>query len=114
MSILRWSEILKLIAVTPPEQETNENGFKNPPAETARIVFADKKSVGYAEFYKAQQSGYNVELKFDIYADEYHGEPLAEYEGKRYKILRTYLSKNGETVELTLSDMTERGSGEHG
>lgn len=111
---MQWSDELTLIATVPPDEPTNENGFPNPPAETKNVVFANKKSVGYAEFYKAQQAGYSVEIKFDVYAAEYHGEPFAEHEGKRYKVLRTYLSKNGETVELTLSDLTERGSGENG
>lgn len=111
---MQWNDELILIAIAAPDKPTNENGFPNPPTETKSAVFANKKSVGYAEFYKAQQAGYSVEIKFDVYAEEYHGEPFAEHEGKRYKVLRTYLSKNGETVELTLSDLTERGSGGNG
>lgn len=111
---MQWGDELTLIAIIAPLEPTNENGFPNPPTETKSVVFANKKSVGYAEFYKAQQAGYSAEIKFDVYAEEYHGEQFAEHEGKRYKVLRTYLSKNGETVELTLSDLTERGNGGNG
>ena len=103
-----------MIAATPPEQATNENGFPNPDSETARVVFASKKSAGYNEFYKAQQAGYTLGMKFDVYAEEYQGEPIAKYEGRRYRVLRTYLSKNGEITELTLSDLKEGGSRENG
>ena len=58
------------------------------------------------EFFKAKQAGYNEQMKFDIYAAEYDGQTIAEYKGKRYTILRTYIDPktNGEYVELTLSD----------
>ena len=47
---MQWSDELTLIATVPPDEPTNENGFPNPPAETKSVVFAKKKSVGYAEF----------------------------------------------------------------
>lgn len=106
---MRWSEELTLITTAPPAEKTDANGFTNPDVETALTVFANKKSVGYSEFYKAAQAGYAVELKFDVHTEEYTGQTLAEFEGKRYKVLRTYVDpKMGDTIELTLSDMTER------
>ena len=108
---MNWNDTLTLIAAETTE-ETNENGFEIPEGEgQKRTVYANKKSVGISEFYKAQQSGYSADLKFDVYTDEYQGEPFAEYQGRRYKVLRTYESKNGETIELTLSDLSQRGEG---
>lgn len=104
----KWSDILTLISLVPPAEETNENGFNNPPTEAKRDVFANKKSVGYSEFYKSAQAGYSTELKFDIYTHEYGGETLVEHSGARYKVLRTYGSKSGEFLELTLTDLSER------
>lgn len=108
MRMAKWSDILTLIAVTAPAEETNENGFNAEPTEQTREVFANKKSVGYSEFYKSARAGYTTELKFDVYAHEYSGETLVEYGGKRYKVLRTYDSKSGEFTELTLTDLSER------
>ncbi|MDR2513748.1 MAG: hypothetical protein LBD02_00885 [Christensenellaceae bacterium] len=110
--MMRWSDEITLIGIVPPAEDdetTNENGFTLSPEETQTTVYCNKKSVGYSEFYKAQQAGYSTELKFDMYTEEYSGQEYAEYSGKRYKILRTYVSKSGEFTELTLSDLSERG-----
>ena len=48
-----WNDQIKLIAQTDKTPRTDENGFPLPHDETSTTVFADKKSVGYSEFYKA-------------------------------------------------------------
>lgn len=60
---------------------------------------------GYSEFYKAAQAGFQVELKVDVYTEEYEGQQAAELDGKRYRVLKTYVNKSGEITELTLSDL---------
>lgn len=104
----KWSDILTLIKTIPPAEETNENGFAEQQEEQSRSAFCNKKSVGYSEFYKSQQAGYKAELKIDLHSVDYEGETLVEFGGVRYKVLRTYESKNGDFIELTLSDLTER------
>ena len=122
---MRWSERITLIALKEPNEaeRTNEHGFPVEREETATTVFADKKSVGYSEFYKAEMAGHTVEMKFDVRAFEYSGETIAEYpvsSGKRYRILRTYLHSEGEMIELTLADFPEvqsaaaEGGGDNG
>ena len=46
-----------------------------------------------------------MELKVDVYTEEYEGQQAAELNGKRYKVLKTYVNKSGEITELTLSDL---------
>ena len=105
---MRWVDEITLITQTPPAERVNENGFPNEPTETKKTVFGNKKSVGYSEFYKAAQAGYEAALKFDVCAAEYDGQKLIEYEGKRYKVLRTYYDpKRVDEIELTLTDITE-------
>ena len=115
---MRWGDQIKLIAFAASNPQTNEHGFPVENQEAASIVFANKKSVGYAEFYKASQAGYKAELKFDVRSLEYTGQEVVEYpvdSGKRYKVLRTYEHTNGELVELTLVDFPEaEGGGTHG
>lgn len=110
-----WSEQITLIALSDSSPRTNEHGFPIERKETATTVFADKKSVGFSEFYKAQQAGYTTELKFDIYSFEYVGQQIVEYpvsSGERYRILRTYTHGNGEFTELTLVNLPEAERGE--
>ena len=106
---MAWNDELTLVTITPPAERVNEHGFPNEPSEAKTVVFANKKSVGYSEFYKAAQVGYTTDLKFDVFTEEYEGQEYAEYGGKRYKVLRTYTPEGGDTTELTLSDLTERG-----
>jgi hypothetical protein len=100
------SDVITLIAAS--EQETDDQGFYLPPSETRREIFANRKSVGYSEFYKSAQAGQTAEIKFTVRTDEYSAEGFAEHKGKRYKILRTYETANGEFTELTLTDLSER------
>lgn len=109
-----WSDEITLISAevpADPADATNNNGFPVKPSETRTTVYANKKSVGFNEFFKAKQAGYSEEMKFDVFTVEYAGQPFAEYGGKRYKILRTYEDPKteGEYTELTLSDLSERG-----
>ena len=113
-----WRDQITLIALSEPSERTNEHGFPTRKPETATTVFADKKSVGYSEFYKAEMAGHAAEIKFDVYAMEYSGETIAEYpvsSGKRYRVLRTYTHGNGEFTELTLVNLPEaEGGGNNG
>ena len=112
-----WNDQITLIALTDPSPRTNEHGFPVTQKEAATPVFADKKSVGYSEFYKAEMAGHAAELKFDVHSLEYDGQQIAEYpisSGKRYRVLRTYIHGEGELVELTLSSFPEVQSAEEG
>lgn len=106
----KWSDMITLIEEPPTDIDTNENGFplEETGEEPSRSVFCNEKSVGESEFYRSQQAGFKVEKKIEVRAIDYQGEKLAIHDGQRYKILRTYASKNGEFIELTLSDLSER------
>ena len=69
-------------------------------APTKRLVYADRLSVGQAEFYQAAATGLRPELKFEIQAIEYQGEATMEYESKTYTIIRTF-NKGLDKIELT-------------
>ena len=69
--------------------------------ETARDVFAKLGSIGQKEFYQAHAVGLQPEVRF-ILSDylDYEGESLVQYEGQRYRVLRTY--RKGQELELTV------------
>ena len=106
---MRWSDELTLVSVESPD-ESDEHGFPLLQVETKTTVYANKKSVGFNEYFKAAQMGYTEQIKFDVFTEEYTGQQYAEYEGKRYKVLRTYADPKteGEYTELTLSDLSEK------
>lgn len=67
-----------------------------------REVFCGLRSVTRSEFYQANATGYKPELVF-ILADyyDYNGETLVDYDGQRYRIIRTY--RTGQALELVVT-----------
>lgn len=102
-----WADEITLITLVAPEERVNSNGFPNAATEVKNTVFCNKKPVGYAEYYRSQQLGITVEFKVDVHAVDYAGEELAEFEGKRYTILKHY-EIDDEVTELTLSDLRQQ------
>jgi len=102
----KWCNEITLIAETASEEKTNENGFDNPAtAESKRTVFCNKRSVSQGEYYKAQQAGMKVEAKVEVHTVDYDGEVLAEFEGRRYSVLKNYEPDDSDITELTLTDL---------
>lgn len=77
--------------------------------DAKREVLCGIRSIGLGEFYQSSATDFHPELKL-ILADylDYDGETLADYNGQRYRIIRTY--RAGQDLELTL----ERAPAEDG
>lgn len=104
---MEWIDEITLIKLVEPEQRVNSGGFANKPEEKETVVFCNKKSVGYAEFYKSQQAGFEISFKAEVHTTDYNGEKLAEFEGKRYSVLKTY-EISDDVIELTLSNLRQQ------
>ena len=70
--------------------------------EPSRTVFCDLRSIGQKEFYEASARDFYPEKKF-VLADylEYEDEELVEYEGRRYRVLRTF--RTGQELEIIVT-----------
>ena len=91
------NEVLILIRQTQGSDEYGDPVV----TESTREVFGRLGSIGQAEFYQAHAVGLKPELKF-ILADylDYENETLVEYQGQRFRVLRTF--RNGQELELVL------------
>ena len=67
---------------------------------TKRKRYAQTNSIRQSEVYQAGAVGLKPEIMFEIWAFEYNQEQFLEYNGKNYKIIRTY-KRNDEKIELT-------------
>lgn len=67
--------------------------------ETARQVYCKVDSVSRDEFFAGGRNGLNPEYRFTIFAGDYQNEKTVIYNGQRYGIYRTYLSKT-DLIEL--------------
>ena len=92
--------VLTLISETP-----GDHGIFDTHAETKRDVFCEVRSVGYQEFYRALEQDLHPTFIFRLadYA-EYQGEKICEYDGTRYRIVRTYIDRYA--IELTVEEAT--------
>lgn len=82
-------------------EEEDEYGDKKDVQKLSDEIFAEILSISQTEFYQAQTSDKKPEMKFKItdYLD-YDGQKYLIHEGIRYKIMRTYRTKNNE-LEIT-------------
>lgn len=83
-----------------------------------RKILCKIGSVGSTEFYNAQVSDLKPELKIIVHTFEYEGEKELIFEGKNYKVLRTFIGDTvdktdnalkGEEIELTCEKVIGRG-----
>ena len=69
--------------------------------ETSRTVYCNIRSVTRAEWVAGGQLGLKPELVATMFAPDYEGEEIAELDGIRYAVYRTYLG-SFELIELYL------------
>lgn len=83
-------------------ETTNEIG-EIVKTETARKIRGRISYVNSAEWYEAKRSDINSKWRLFVYDFEYKNEKIAEIDGVRYSIYRTYFVK-GNQIELYLEE----------
>jgi SPP1 family predicted phage head-tail adaptor len=77
------------------------HGVHEAVTETVRDVLAEIRSVNRAEYYNALNAGIQPELVFKLTAaEDYQDEHFLRHNGKKYRIVRTYLTNDG-GIEIT-------------
>lgn len=71
------------------------------PTESAREVFCQQHSISQSEFFDAGRFGLHPQHKLTVFEGDYQGETIAELDGVRYSVYRTYLGKS-DCIELYL------------
>lgn len=98
----KWSDSIKLISVTDAGQD--DDGFPTAGTEKETTVYCNMQSVKATEFFQAAEHGVNAVHTAVLHSYEYSGEKIAEYNGVRYAVYRSYERPERETVELTLAE----------
>lgn len=91
------SDVIYLISVT----YTTDGIGQKVPTETRKQVFCKMRSVSQSEWFEAGRNGLKAELQATMFAYDYSGEEICEYNGKRYGVYRTYFRGTDE-IELYL------------
>lgn len=112
-----YDEVITLVRRSP---ETTADGLpvidadgRQSITEKSREVFCRRLNIGMKEFYQASAVGRHPEAKVALpdYLD-YDNEPLADFDGQLYRIMRTY--RTGLELELTLEKAPEEDGVAHG
>jgi hypothetical protein len=99
-----FNDVITLIKVKPAEKD--EMSFSLPSKDDERRdVFCKTKSVGQNEFYNSFMAGVKATNKFEMWEHEYNNEKVIEFKGTRFRVLRSYIGKNSEIIELTVTDI---------
>lgn len=68
-------------------------------------VSCNKRSLTRSEFYFASQSNLRPSMILEVHSFEYDGQSLLEYDGQRYKVIKTF--EKGDVVELTCEEVAD-------
>lgn len=77
------------------------------PTTSKRTVYANVSSVTQSEWFEGGRNGLNPEYRMIMFAPDYQGEKIVEYNGRQYAIYRTYQART-DVLELYV----ERRKGE--
>lgn len=95
-------DVITLIAVTYSRDSIGQEIS----TETRTDIFARINSVSRSEFYAGGQAGLRPEITAETPRINYNGEKLAELNGVRYSIYRTYFREDSDMIELYLEEKT--------
>ena len=95
---MRMSDVAQLVSTTVTQDSDGYDVVK----KRYRDVFVGKKSVTRSEFYTGLQAGIDLSSMFIMRCCDYHGEPMIQYNGVTYKVIRAYTSDD-EWIELVCS-----------
>jgi len=79
------------------------------PVKTRKTILCKVKSVGRSEFYGAATAGLRPEIVFVVHEFEYNDEREVEFEGERYKVIRTYrggMTRHGSKLAFDEMELT--------
>lgn len=76
--------------------EEGADGVRRAVPMEPRQIFAQVQSVTRSEFYQAGRAGYSPAFVFSVFAADYNGDSVIEFEGETYAVYRTYRKTGGD------------------
>ena len=91
------------------KETASAHGVHDAVTETARTVYCTVQSVTRSEYYNALNQGIQPEYVFKLaLAEDYEGERVVRYKGKKYRVVRTYRTAD-DGIEITCERSDENG-----
>lgn len=100
---MAWNDSVVLIG----KVVTEEDDLLQPIfSETKHEILCNKRSLTRSEFYFASQAGLKPSMVLEVHSFEYKNQNYLEFNGKRYKVLKTF-DQSPEIIELTCEAIFE-------
>lgn len=96
-----WSDVIDLL-VFPDNQDAEGYGVAPVKRRTLMCTFND--GVSQREFYFSQKSDLQASAQVELQRADYDGERWAEFNGRRFRVLRTFPTEF-DVVALVLSEV---------
>ena len=96
-----WSDVIDLVAIE-DDQDSEGYGIEAPSKRTLFCTF--QAGVSQKEFYYANKAGLIASASVELWAVDYQGEKFAEFRGKRYRVVRNFMS-SFDIVTLILAEV---------
>ena len=93
-------------------ENTSAHGVHATVTEESRTVYCTVQSVTRVEFYNALNAGIMPSYVFKLaLAEDYQDERIVRFHGKRYRVVRTYMTDD-DGIEITVERSEENGEDE--
>ena len=102
-----WSDIAELVSFNLSQ---DAQGYEFPPPigseyETKTEIMCDfEDGVSRSEFYQSYKAGLQASATVTLWTIDYDGEKVVDFNGKRYSVIRSYVSEQDLTT-LVLSEV---------
>lgn len=90
MKHVPWSDVVTLIKQTMTKDGENYDTI----VETRRdLMCSFEDGVSQSEFYRSMKAGMQASAQVDIWAVDYEGEKIVEFNGRRFNVVRAFQSE---------------------
>ncbi len=91
------------------KETASAHGVHESVTENARTGYGTVQSGTRSEYYNALNQGIQPEYVFKLaLAEDYEGERVVRYKGKKYRVVRTYMTAD-DGIEITCERSDENG-----
>lgn len=96
-----WSDVVDLLSFA---DNQDAEGYGVEPAGRRQLFCNWEEGVSQNEFYLSNKQGLQATDSVDLQRVDYNGERFAEYQGRRYRVIRSFPA-SFDTITLILSEV---------
>lgn len=96
-----FSDVCELLTT---ETVIDADGYETQTEIAVQVFCSVNTGVVRSEYYEAMKAGLQLSVTIEIWEEEYNGAQHIRFDGKKYKVGRTFPTGHG-TIEITCSEV---------